>query len=242
MHVALPRRALAAAIRRHVLRQGAVWRIPMGLGTGLRMAVQTDQSASLHLYAGTAEAEIAPHLRRLLRPGTRCVDIGGNNAYYALIFARLTGTEVVSIDSAEDASALAQRNLDHNPDLAALVRLHRCYVANEVIPERAISTLDELLEQGTIGPPDFLKIDVEGAELAVLQGATGTIRTCRPLMIVETHGQSVEAGVAGLLHDADYRVRIVTQRRWLREGRPLEGNRWLVAEPASSALRRGARA
>ena len=231
MAATLPRRAFAAAIRRHVLREGAAWRIPMGLGQGLRVAVQEGESASLHLYLGTAETEIAPHIRRLLGPGMRCVDIGGNNAYYALVFARLTQTEVVSIDFADDAIALAERNLALNPLLAPLVRLERCYVAAEIARERGISTLDDLVERGVVAPPDFLKMDVEGAELTVLQGAATTLRTHRPSIVAETHGHDVEAGVAELLLAAGYGVRIVSQRRWLREGRPLEGNRWLVAEP-----------
>ena len=231
MAATLPRRAFAAAIRRHVLREGAAWRIPMGLGQGLRVAVQAGQSASLHLYLGTAEAEIAPHIRRLLAPGMHCVDIGGNNAYYAMIFARLTRTEVVSIDFADEAIALAERNLVLNPQLAPLVRVERCYVAAEIAPHRGISTLDDLLARGVIAPPDFVKMDVEGGELAVLQGATRTLREQRPRIVAETHGHAVEAAVAGLLLAAGYGVRIVSQRRWLREGRPLEGNRWLVAEP-----------
>lgn len=241
MAATFPRRAFARAVRRHVLREGATWRIPMGLGQGLRVAVQEGQSASLHLYAGTAEAEIAPHVRRLLAPGMRCVDIGGNNAYYAMIFARLTGTEVVSIDFADEAIALAEGNLALNPQLAPLVRLERCYVADEVAPERGIATLDDLLARGVIEPPDFVKMDVEGAELAVVRGAGHTLREHRPRIIAETHGHEVEAAVAQLLLSADYGVRIVTQRRWLREGRPLEGNRWLVAEPLAARERRAPR-
>jgi Methyltransferase FkbM domain len=226
----LPRRVLAAAARR-ALPAGATWRIPMGLGQGLRVAVQEGQSASLHLYLGTAEAEIAPHIRRLLGPGMRCVDIGGNNAYYALVFARLTGAEVVSIDFDDAAIALGARNLALNPRLAGLVRTQRSYVADEVAPQRGVVTLDQLVAQGTIAPPDFLKIDVEGGELAVLRGAAETLRDRRPRLVIETHGHAVETAVADLLVAAGYRVTIVAQRRWLREGRPLQGNRWLVAEP-----------
>jgi predicted RNA methylase len=226
----LPRRALAATAR-GVLRDGATWRIPMGLGQGLRVEVQPGQTASLHLYLGTAEAEIAPHFRRLVTPGMRCVDIGGNNAYYALILARMTATEVVSIDFDEAAIALGERNLALNPELGTRVRVQRCYVAAEVAPERGIETLDHLVAGGAIAAPDFLKIDVEGGELEVLRGAAQTLRSARPRLIVETHGHAVESAVAELLIAAGYRVLVVNQRRRLREGRPLEGNRWLVAEP-----------
>src|SRR5439155_11239371 len=136
------------------------------------------------------------------------------------------------IDCDDEAIALGARNLALNPELAARVRVQRHYLTNAVAPAQSHETLDHLVAQAAIGPPDFLKIDVEGAELAVLQGARETLRSARPNLIVETHGEAVEAAVAELLLAAGYRVRIVTQRRWLREGRPLDANRWLVAEAA----------
>lgn len=224
-------RSIAAAAARRALPQGGSRRIPMGLGQGLRVAVQPGQTASLHLYLGTAETEIAPHLRRLVRPGTVCVDIGGNNAYYALIFARRSRTEVVSLDFDPEAMLLGERNLMLNPGVAGLVRQHRAYVSNELKPAEGAVTLDSLLHTGVIRPPGLLKIDVEGSELAVLQGASEILAEARPAVVVETHTAALETAVAELLIGAGYDVRIVGQRRWLREGRPAEHNRWLVAEP-----------
>ena len=206
----------------------------MGLGEGLRVAAQPGRTGSLHLHLGTAEAEIAPYLRRLVRPGTVCVDIGGNNAYYALIFARRSGNEVVTLDFDPEAIALGTKNLALNPELAARVRQHRCYVAHEVAPEHGAETLDHLLQTGVIRPPGLLKIDVEGAEMSVLHGAARVLRAHRPHVVVETHSAALETGVADMLAGLGYRVRIVGQRRWFREGRPAAHNRWLVAEASGS--------
>ncbi len=225
-----PRKIVMAALRRYFFCEGRNWRIPMGLGQGLRVATQPGQTASLHLYLGTAEAEIAPYLRRLVRPGTVCVDIGGNNAYYALIFAQRSGTEVVTLDFDPDAIALGTTNLALNPRLGALVRQHRCYVAKEIAPEHRADTLDHLLATGVIRSPGLLKIDVEGAEVSVLQGALQLLREHRPSVVGETHAAALETGVAEILAGFGYRVRIVGQRRWLREGRPAAHNRWLIAE------------
>ncbi|MFC5134529.1 MULTISPECIES: FkbM family methyltransferase [Haloferacaceae] len=38
-----------------------------------------------------------------------------------------------------------------------------------------------------VPPPDAIKVDVEGHELGVLRGAEATIRTHRPLLVVEVH-------------------------------------------------------
>ena len=52
------------------------------------------------------------------------------------------------------------------------------------VPEE---TIDNLIASKKILPPFVLKIDVEGAEQLVLAGATNTLRTYRPVIIVEFH-------------------------------------------------------
>lgn len=49
---------------------------------------------------------------------------------------------------------------------------------------------------------DFLKIDVEGYELAVVRGAEQTIRRCRPVIVVEQKGEDGRLGMEpdGALH------------------------------------------
>jgi Methyltransferase FkbM domain len=150
-----------------VLRPGAVRRIPFGLGRGLRL--EADPQTTLHVYLGTAEIEIAGHLRRLARPGSFCFDVGSNNGYYAMALARLTGVGAVALEFAPDGLERIRRNLARNDALGASVRLVEAYVTNVVDPAQRATTLDRVSEE--LGTPDLLKIDVEGAELTVLQGA-----------------------------------------------------------------------
>ena len=49
-------------------------------------------------------------------------------------------------------------------------------------------TLDEFLAAGDVPAPDLVKVDVEGAELAVLQGMRHTLESVKPLLICELHG------------------------------------------------------
>ncbi len=62
-----------------------------------------------------------------------------------------------------------------------------------------------------LGPPrdSWLKIDVEGAELHVLQGATKLLRTFRPRILVECHHfivPGIEAQVQKFLESSKYRL------------------------------------
>jgi FkbM family methyltransferase len=77
-----------------------------------------------------------------------------------------------------------------------------------------IRSLDSLISDGTvrIEPPVFLKIDVEGEERAVLQGASDLLRTSRPLIYMECQRTHLDrAGVSAtevwdILQDAGYRI------------------------------------
>lgn len=64
-------------------------------------------------------------------------------------------------------------------------------------------TLDTIAE--TQPRPDFIKIDVEGAELAVLEGATNLMSVHHPTIYIEI-GQSVFQAIAKLVHNYGYAI------------------------------------
>jgi hypothetical protein len=57
----------------------------------------------------------------------------------------------------------------------------------------------DALVAGGMAPPDLMKIDVEGAEAAVIRGAARTIDAQRPLMLIEVHSMEAARGVAAAL-------------------------------------------
>ena len=62
-------------------------------------------------------------------------------------------------------------------------------------------SLDDLADE--LGPPDLIKIDVEEAELEVIQGGKAllALRRDKPLMIVEMSSTASRASVQRLLPD-----------------------------------------
>lgn len=214
-------------MRATVIRPGEVWRIPVGLARGLRLEVDPD--APLHVYLGTAELEIARYVRQFARPGSRCFDVGGSDACDAMTLARLTGSKVISFEFDDLSVARMERNLGLNPDVASKIIICQTYVAHEAVNSPRTDTLDRLIEVGDVFKPDFMKIDVEGAEAIALSGARTLLKTRRPHLVIETHSDSLERQCMTLLQESGYEPFAIDRRRWLREDRGETHNRWLIA-------------
>lgn len=118
--------------------------------------------------------------------------------------------EVYAFEPAPDSFACLLRNVDYarsRPGSARTVHLRNLAVGKEIgrgslladpLPKRQGNTGARYVDADHAGPVsvlplddlglktcDFLKIDVEGAELNVLTGAAGTISRCEPVVMVE---------------------------------------------------------
>lgn len=67
-------------------------------------------------------------------------------------------------------------------------------------------TLDDMVLGKGHRPPDCIKIDVEGGEVAVLRGAAQLLQSHRPIVFVATHGSSLDAECRAILLAAGYAV------------------------------------
>ena len=65
-------------------------------------------------------------------------------------------------------------------------------------------SLDKLLEQGEIVAPTHLKIDVEGAEISVLEGANKILAEAHPMIFLATHGNEPHQQCCQLLRSLNY--------------------------------------
>lgn len=204
---------------------GSPRRIPFGPGRGLRL--EGDPWPSLDLWLGLFESELAPYVRQFCAPGIPCVDVGGYNGYYALVFALLARAPVRTYDADESARTRTLNNLALNPAAGSYVEFRLARVGAQTRPSLGEVRLDDDL--ATWPAVGLLKIDVEGAEADVLRGATGILRDRRPKLIVETHASELEHECGEILLSHGYTPVVVTPRRWLAQNRPAQHNRWLVA-------------
>jgi hypothetical protein len=88
-----------------------------------------------------------------------------------------------------------------------------------VVIDVTVRTLDSVLPADeTI---DFIKIDVEDAEVALLRGAAKTLARCRPVLVIECHVEHAPE-VADLLEHAGLRLALIDDFLAGRRRRPDE--------------------
>lgn len=224
--------------------------IKIGVGAGLRF----DPGPSNAAYAsGDNELPVQEALRQHVRPGAVFYDVGANVGFFTVIGARLVGPRgrVYAFEPVPDNAERVRRNAALNRlenvqvlQKAAAARsgsgelVLAAYAGGAALttaapPPDAIGRmvvdlvrLDDLVAAGSVQAPAVVKIDVEGAELDVLEGMPLIARRDRPVIVYE-------------LDDADAdgleRKRVACERWLLAHGyaiAPLAdsypGNRWLV--------------
>lgn len=202
----------------------AVVSVKSGINQGMKWVV----SSSIHgCWLGHYEHDQQQLVRRLIQPGMKVLDVGANAGFYTLAFSRLVGStgHVWAFEPfAENASNL-RRHLELNG--ISNVTLIQAAVADKggmtsfraglnnsmgaiadgggdyLVPAVA---LDELLDSGLIPVPDVIKMDVEGAESRVLEGARGMLTQKKTSLLIALHGAEQWRACRSLLKEAGYDV------------------------------------
>jgi FkbM family methyltransferase len=200
--------------RRLVPTDSLVWaEIEDGPAKGLwiRVNPRTGQS----VLSGVGETLVQQALAKYLLPAMTFYDLGANIGFFSLLGARLVGTTglVYSFEADPEIAARLRGNLAFNHFQNASVEQKAMWSESSTVsfervdantsPDRGLGhvssggtttpqtitveavSLDEYAAKHSA--PDFVKCDVEGAEVAVFQGATKVLKETRPIVLVETH-------------------------------------------------------
>jgi FkbM family methyltransferase len=166
------------------------------------------------------EPHIKAMIHKIVSAGSTCVDVGANLGIHTLAMSAATGPggHVFAIEP----QAVALKHLTLNTAGCTNVSIVPAAAGKTCAPKSVrmcppvhgnmgATSIDfkgahgfgELLDVVTVDslaqtkPVSFIKIDVEGYEMQVLQGATTTIRNARPLMLVEIQERClVQAGTS----------------------------------------------
>jgi FkbM family methyltransferase len=185
---------------------------------GKRWLVATRSS----FFFGNYEPEQTQLFERYVRPGSVVYDIGAHYGYYSLLSSTLAGDSgtVIAFEPSPANLARLRRHLE----------LNRC--VNVRIIEKAISDSEgtahfetrtgsgvgHLADDGPLEvrvtrldtvadelpQPDVIKIDVEGAEMGVLEGGLLTLTAAKPVIFLSVHGPELKKRCTEFLERLGY--------------------------------------
>ena len=189
-----------------------------GPNRGLRWQI----GAGIHgSWIGSYERHKVDRFVSAIAPGAVVYDIGAHAGYYTLAAAR-HARQVLAFEPDPRNAAALRRHIALNrlanveiveaavalaPGHVLFARAGSLYqgrVAGEGTPIAAVS-LDALIAAGK-PPPDLVKMDVEGGELAALDGARHLLAGRRTIWFIALHGRDCALGTTQRLLAAGYRV------------------------------------
>ena len=180
-------------------------------------------------WVGTYEVERIRAFANAVTPASVVYDIGANVGIYTLLASTRAGASGMVY-----AFEPLARNLNYLRRHVALNQLQNCMVIEAAMgkseglgrfsatdwaasmarldPEKGeivvpVTTLDScIFGERQLRPPKVLKIDVEGAEVDVLQGASRILEEFHPAIFLEVHGTQLHADCSTLLTAKGYRL------------------------------------
>lgn len=189
------------------------------LGGALRGArLYVDLATEKYYWLGTHEPLVQALLERQMRAGDVAWDIGAHVGFFTVLMARQAGPEgrVYAFEPVDRNAVRLEENIDANglhnvvicPAAVSDVSGFVAFADGATSLEGRIDqqgamrvecvTVDSAVAAGCT-PPTLMKLDVEGAEAAVIRGASLTIATFRPRMLIEIHSPEAGAEVAAAM-------------------------------------------
>ncbi len=221
-HKSLPGRLLRLPLR--LVPSGAVIRIPSGVNKGFRWVCG---SSIQRCWFGTYEMEKQDFVARAVRPGMTVWDVGANVGFYTLAFARLVGGagSVYAFEPMAANVAYLLRHVEMNglinvkiiqtalggsdeivgfsatraSSQGSVTDRGRNYLIPAMTPGNFLKTFPESL-------PHLIKLDIEGAEGAVLAAAEPLLVEHSPDILLALHGREQEEKCRALLTRIGYRL------------------------------------
>lgn len=206
----IPPNTILGALLRAPLRlipKTAVVRVRSGINEGMQWVV----GSSIHgCWLGHYEAEKQAAVRRLVKPGMRVFDVGANAGFYTLAFSRLVGPsgQVWAFEPLPENLVNLRRHIELNDlrnvtvvdaavfDMSGTARFMTApsNSVGRLVTQGGIEVKTVKLDDfcSNINSPDLIKLDVEGAEGAVLAGAQKVLAQYSPTVLLATHGREAE--------------------------------------------------
>jgi FkbM family methyltransferase len=204
------------------------WAVPILQGPlrGKKWVIGSQRHA---FWLGIYEPHMQSLITKVVKKGGVFYDIGANVGFYSLLASTMVFPgKVYAFEPVAENVRYIQRHLTLNdiPNVEVLELAICDQVGTSTFQEeetRAMghlqaegktrvqtTTLDSLLQAQLIEPPQCIKMDIEGAELIALRGASECIQRHRPIIFLATHGRDMETECGRLLSSWGYELQNIS--------------------------------
>lgn len=228
---------------------GQVASIESGPLKGIKLKV-SEHTSHAHL-SGRYEAHVLDAIDRHVKAGFVCYDLGASIGYLSLLMAR-RAAQVYAFEPAPHAVREIRNHLSvndfsnitiiekpvSNGEFEVEFALNENAYGNEIVRGSSrwptmkftTTTVDNFAENHPL--PDFIKIDVEGEEGRVLEGATKILSEKRPVFCIELHGNEVAEHCQKTLTAYGYKLFNLDDSPFELQGHVVPGEVQIIAKPA----------
>jgi FkbM family methyltransferase len=215
---------------------------------GITYVLDLSEAIDRAIYFGGWEPDTIRFLRRTVHDGDVIIEVGANVGAHTLMLANLVGQEglIYAFEPTTYAQSKLRVNLARNPTLESRVIIRSELVTNHDhstprrvikssfpigIPRRAdedVSAIAIALDDVPLPKLDIIKIDVDGYDFKVLEGATGLLQKFKPLVLIELCEHTLKAqgdsirDIFGLLNKIGYEATY-------EDGRPIRDSEEVLA-------------
>jgi hypothetical protein len=198
---------------------------------------------SLRKIFGVYEHELNPWMKTVLPRVTGVLDVGAYDGYFtfgcAAAFRRLRKEgEIIAFEPQQQNIDMLRESASRQPIGVTTITISQTLVGGQEGP--GITTLDAV--RWRVGDPKnrahtLVKIDVEGAEQEVLNGASSWLNPTN-YFVIEVHAEHFLESIPRLFAARGLSLTRVDQRPLPLLGREMRGERnwWLVSDLNGSAL------
>ena len=201
-----------------------------GPAKGLRALIVLPEDKGI--WTGTYELDFVKALAAAVKHGDVCFDVGGWHGFCGGVMALNGASKTVIFEPMPANCDRIKKLIELNPKLEinlyqgavgqtngvatfqmldsdSMGKLESSTFQKEITGTHImvqVVSLDAYCRENSIPYPKLIKIDVEGAELMVLLGASNILRESTPTLFVEAHSRQLARDVTTLLEQHDYSV------------------------------------
>lgn len=162
-------------------------------------------------FMGFYEMEICKFVKAYVKPGYCCYDVGASVGYYSIALSKLAAPgRIYSFEADKKYSDLLKDTISRN-DIQSKIVISNNFVGKTINENSREVSIDWLVYERGFPKPDFIKMDIEGAEYEAFLGARKVLKEFLPRIIVEVHSEDLRNRCKSLLEEIGYKVLVVNQ-------------------------------